>query len=218
VSVATPQWLADDLSQVLISLKQRHAVREVELGVQLNGHYMDLARRPPKTNDPSGLSVGLSSQMENVLRELPAEGATIDWLLSHLLTRSPEMIFLTLTPIAIVPATSPFAGALLFAVALPLVLRRDGLRMPHFLAAKKIRAARVERVFKASAALLKRYETYALRRPHPPARHHTRLVGALVLMLSAMLLVPLPFSNVLPGFTVGTVALYGGVVVAGAGR
>jgi hypothetical protein len=114
---------------------------------------------------------------------------------------------LAFTPLAIVPATSPFAGVLLLIIATPLALHRRDFILPRFLAARKIRPAHIQRTLRALSGALKRYEAFALSHPHPPARHHTRLAGLLVMVLSVALLVPLPFSNILPGLTIGTVAV-----------
>lgn len=149
----------------------------------------------------------VSARMESVLRDAPAEGVTVDWLLGHLFNRSPEFLLLAFTPIAIVPATSTLAGIVLLAVAGPLILHRGGFPVPRFLARRRIPRARVERAVKMSAGLLKRYEAYALAHPHPLTGPHTLLTGVLILALSSALLVPLPFSNVLPGLTIGTVAI-----------
>ncbi len=111
------------------------------------------------------------------------------------------------TPVAIVPATSPFAGALLLVAAVPLIAHRRGFFVPQFLATRHFPAARLDRAFKGVLPVLKWYEAYALSHPHPPAKHHTRLVGLLVTLLSMVLLLPLPFSNVLPGFAIGAVAV-----------
>ena len=148
-----------------------------------------------------------SAALEAVLREAPKDGVTMEWLLAHLLTRSPEFLFLAITPVAILPATSPFAGALLLVAALPLVFHRRAFPLPEFLASRQIPVARLERAIRSVQKVLKRYESFALAHPHPPTRHRTRLAGLLVSALAAALLVPLPFSNVLPGFTIGTVAL-----------
>lgn len=142
-----------------------------------------------------------------MLRQAPADGVTAEWLLAHLFTRLPECLFLAFTPLAIVPATSPFAGVLLLIIATPLALHRRDFILPRFLAARKIRPAHIQRTLGALSGALKRYEAFALSHPHPPARHHTRLAGLLVMVLSVALLVPLPFSNILPGLTIGTVAV-----------
>ena len=148
-----------------------------------------------------------SAALDALLVEAPKDGVTMEWLLAHFLTRSPEFLFLAATPVAIVPATSPFAGALLLVAALPLVFHRRAFALPGFLAARRISPARLAGAVRTMQAILKRYEKFALAHPHPPARHRTRLAGLLVSALAAALLVPLPFSNVLPGFTIGTVAL-----------
>lgn len=145
--------------------------------------------------------------IEEALLDTPAEGATIDWLLSHLFNRSPEFLLLAFTPVAVIPATSTLAGAVLLVVAIPLIFHRRGFPVPAFLARKKLTRAQILQAFRISELLLRRYEAFALVHPHPPSRHHTRLTGVLVATLSSALLVPIPFSNVLPGLTIGTVAI-----------
>src|SRR5690242_6557080 len=153
-----------------------------------------------------GFNPGSFLTAEQWLQDAPPN-VTAGWLFEHLLDRSPEIVFLAFTPIAIVPATSPVAGAILAVAALPMIFRHRHSYLPRWAARKIIPRAKIERVLQTLDKLLSRYETYALKHPHPPAGHHTVLVGTMVTILSATLLVPLPFSNVLPGITIGTVAL-----------
>src|SRR5215472_8248327 len=164
--------------------------------------------RPSRIDDTQNGSAGAASlRFEAVLEEAPQDGMTIDWLLAHFFDRSPEFLFLVLTPLAVLPATSTLAGALLLVVAGPLVFHQRRVFVPGFLARKKLSRAKVERDFRGLSAVLRYYESYAARRPHPPARHHTRLVGIVVMTLAVALLVPLPLSNIMPALAVGAVAL-----------
>jgi hypothetical protein len=151
-------------------------------------------------------SLTASQCLEDMLEDAPEDGVAIDWLLAHLFSRSPEILFLAFTPVAIVPATSPLAGALLIFIAIPLVFHRRSIFLPRFLTRHKIPPFEIEPSFKGLLRVLKRYEAYALRHQHLPTRSHTRLVGVLVTALGAMLLIPLPFSNVLPALAIGTVS------------
>ena len=157
-----------------------------------------------QNSSPAGAA---SLRIEAVLEEAPQDGLTIDWLLAHFYDRSPEFLFLVLTPMAVLPATSTLAGALLLVVAGPLVFHQRRVFVPGFLARKKLSRAKVERDFRGLSAVLRYYESYAAKRPHPPARHHTRLVGIMVMTLAVALLVPLPLSNIMPALAVGAVAL-----------
>ncbi|MBS0281923.1 MAG: exopolysaccharide biosynthesis protein [Proteobacteria bacterium] len=148
-----------------------------------------------------------SALVESMLRQVPADGVTAAWIEEHFLIRSPEMLFLIFTPFAVIPATSPVAGILLLCTATPLIFRRRAIFVPLLAGKGRLSAARFEKASRLLLRLLKRYEAYAMRRPHPPSHRHTRWTGLLIAVLGAALLVPLPFSNVLPGFTVGTVAL-----------
>lgn len=78
---------------------------------------------------------------------------------------------------------------------------------PRSRAFRTVPRAKIERAFRELIGVLKGYEAYASRHPHPPAAPHTRLVGFLIAILASTLLVPLPFSNILPGLAIGTVAL-----------
>jgi hypothetical protein len=149
----------------------------------------------------------VSEGIEDMLHDAPPGRVKADWLVSHLFDRSPEILFLVFTPIAIVPATSTLAGALLLMAAMPMMFRRHAVSLPRNLAFRTVARAKVERAFHGLIAVLRGYEAYALRHPHPPAARHTRWVGFLVALLALTLLVPLPFSNILPGFAIGTVAL-----------
>ena len=134
-------------------------------------------------------------------------GPTIDLLLRHLFERSPEFILLILSPVAILPATSVFAGAVLAFVAVPMIAHRRHVFIPRFLGSKKIAADRIERTLGKLSPVLRHYGIYARFHPNSPANSHTRWAGALVLVLALALLVPLPLSNILPGAAVGIVGL-----------
>jgi hypothetical protein len=151
--------------------------------------------------------VEASQLVESLLGQVPPDGVTLAWIREHFLIRSPEMLFLAFTPFAVIPATSPVAGILLFCTAVPLIFHRRHIFVPLFAGKGRLSAARFEKASRLLLRILKRYEAYAMRRPHPPSHRHTRWTGLLIAVLGAALLVPLPFSNVLPGFTVGTVAL-----------
>lgn len=161
----------------------------------------------PGNGPPDVPAEDASALIEGVLREVPADGVTAAWIQEHFLVRSPEMLFLAFTPFAVIPATSPLAGILLMCTATPLIFRRRTILVPLFAGKGRLSAARFEKASRLLLLILKRYESYAMRRPHPPSHRHTRWTGLLIAVLGAALLVPLPFSNVLPGFTVGTVAL-----------
>lgn len=148
-----------------------------------------------------------SARLEEILHDASPDGPTVDWLLTHLFERSPEFLLLLFTPLAVVPGTSPIVGAVLMVVALPLMAHHRSFFVPRFLASRRIATARLARALNRATSLLKRYERFALAHPHPPARSHNRLTGILVLLLSAALLVPLPFSNVMPGLTLGLLGL-----------
>ena len=157
--------------------------------------------------DRTDVGAGASARLEEVLQQVPPDRVSVDWILSHFFDRSPEFLFLVFTPVAIVPATSTLAGAVMLIAAVPMMFHHRGFALPRTLLARTIPRVKLERAVNSLLALLKRYEAYALAHPHPPARHHTRLAGFLVAALAASLLVPLPFSNILPGLTIGTVSL-----------
>ena len=70
-----------------------------------------------------------------------------DWLVSHLTNRSPEVVFLILTPIAIVPATSPFAGALLLMAAIPMMSIAADFRHREAVPSERCRAPKLSAPF-----------------------------------------------------------------------
>lgn len=178
---------------------------------------LDLAQDAPKavaldviveTNDDKSRSFATASaRLEEIFNGASQDGPTLEWLLTHLFERSPEFLLLLFMPLAVTPGTSPVAGMVLMVVALPLMLHRRVFFVPDFLARRRISPMRLERALNGAMWLLKRYERFALAHPHPPARTRNRLAGFLVLVLSLALMVPLPLSNVLPGLTVGLVAL-----------
>lgn len=148
-----------------------------------------------------------SARLEEVLHDASPDGPTVDWLVTHLFERSPEFLLLLFMPLAVVPGTSPIAGVVLIVVALPLMAHRRSFFVPRFLASRRIATVRLARALNRATSLLKRYERFALAHPHAPARAHNLLVGGMVLLLSAALFVPLPFTNVMPGLTIGIVGL-----------
>lgn len=152
-------------------------------------------------------SANLSTRLGEIVAQAPAGRVTIEWLFAHLINRSPEILLLAFAPVAIVPATSTLAGALLLVVAIPLAVQRPIQSLPTFLGHQSISSRKVTGGFKCLLAGLKFYESRAVRRSGALAWHHTRLIGTLVTTLSVTLLVPLPFSNILPGLAIGILAL-----------
>lgn len=101
------------------------------------------------------------------------------------------------------PGSSTVFGIPLIFVACQLLIGRQRVWLPPFLRRRSIDHATYRRIAERIAALLKRVEVLARPRLWPrPATLADRMVGLLALAMGLVLVLPIPFGNLIPALAV----------------
>jgi hypothetical protein len=145
-----------------------------------------------------GARVPTSVVLEALLRDAPPDYVTIAWLITSLHKRSFGVVMLLIALVSLVPGPSAFIGILLAFPALQMILGQESPSLPRFIALRRIPTPRITRLVRRAIPLLRRLETIIHPRWHTPFEATKRVVGSIILLLAATLLLPLPFSHVIP--------------------
>jgi hypothetical protein len=140
--------------------------------------------------------------------EMPADHFTLAWLMGSLHTHSFGIIVLLLALVAIVPGLSIVAGLLLMVPALEMIAGRSAPAFPRRLAEHPLPTRQLTALVHRAVPALRYLEKLVHPRWAAPHQATKRLVGIIVLMLSATLVViPLPLSNVIPALVIALISL-----------
>ena len=158
---------------------------------------------PPK----NGPHTPTSSVLERLLREAPADYMTLGWLMGRLRERSFDMILLLLGVCALLPMISPAAGLLLVIPAVQMLFRAHPAPVfPRRLAEYRVTTDGLASVLRRVIPALQYLERFIRPRWPTPFEATKRVVGGVVLLLGALLLTPIPLSNIPIGLTIILVA------------
>jgi hypothetical protein len=146
--------------------------------------------------------------LEDLLRQAPKDHVTLGWLLSALHQRSFGVVILFLGVLATAPIGSSVPGIMLAAVAIQMIAGWREPVFPRFITARKLPTQYLIRLGERAIPVLR----YLEKAVHPrwPTAFETarRFVGIAVLLLTAaVLLTPVPFSNIAPAVLVVLIAL-----------
>jgi hypothetical protein len=148
--------------------------------------------------------------VSRLLREILAAGmppeVTLSRLTAHLRERSFGALMLVLGLIGLLPLVSVPVGLVLVPLAAQLMARRQALSLPFALDERPIASRRIAAVLRLAIPVVDALETIV----HPRAQfvfRAGRLVGTVVFFLALSLLIPIPFSNIVPAFCVTLIAL-----------
>ena len=155
-----------------------------------------------------GQFVPASVVLETLHLAAPKDEVTVRWVLDHLDRQSFGVVLLLLAIVAVVPGICSFAGLLIAISGLEMAVGRSQPYFPHWIASRPLHARRVRPVVTCAIAVLRRLEKVIHPRWLPLANKLTRVVGITVFLASVrLILVPLPFSNVLPALVIAVVSL-----------
>jgi hypothetical protein len=113
--------------------------------------------------------------------------------------RSFGIIILLIALAAIVPGLSIVAGLLLMVPSIQMVSGKSAPVFPSRIATRSLPTRRLAAVVQRSVPVLRYLERVIHPRWHTPPEATKRLVGAIVVMLSATLVfIPIPLSNLVP--------------------
>lgn len=140
--------------------------------------------------------------------EAPADHFTLGWLMGSLHKRSFGIIMLLLAVIAIAPGASIVAGVLLMVPAFQMIAGQPTPVFPRRIAAHPLPTRHLAALVQRAVPVLRYLEKVIYPRWPTPFEPPKRLVGAVVLILSASLVfIPIPLSNVIPALVIALISL-----------
>lgn len=118
------------------------------------------------------------------------------------------LVFGLLSMAAVIPGSSAFTGAPLFVVALQMVSGRASLWLPAKIGNRSVRPSDIERMNARFLPVLRRIERLLVPRlSFMFAPISLRFLGLVCLILSAIIVLPIPFGNLAPGFAIVLIAI-----------
>src|SRR6202163_1318937 len=170
----------------------------------ISGGFLLLPRPPADT----GVLVAASVVLQQLRDGVPTDHFTLGWLMHSLHKRSFGIIMLLIALVAIAPGLSIVAGLLLMIPAFQMIAGKPAPVFPRRIATRPLPTRHFVAVVQRSIPVLKYLEKMVHPRWHTPPEATKRLVGAVVVMLSATLVfIPIPLSNVVPAAVIALIAL-----------
>jgi hypothetical protein len=152
--------------------------------------------------------VAASVVLQRLHDEVPEGHFTLGWLMHSLHKRSFGVIMLLIAVIAIAPGLSIVAGLLLMIPAYQMMAGKPAPVFPSRIATRPLPTSQLAAVVQRSIPLLRYIEKLVHPRWHTPIEPTKRLVGCVVVMLSATLVfIPIPLSNVVPALLIALISL-----------
>jgi hypothetical protein len=149
-----------------------------------------------------------SRVLEELLDQAPADNFTLGWLTATLQQRSFFIIMLFLGLLATVPVGSTVPGLMLVALAVQMIAGRREPIVPHFIAVRPLPTRHLLRLGRRAIPVLRYLEKAVYPRWPATVEATKRVVGVIVLLLTAVLLLtPVPLSNVAPATVIALIAL-----------
>lgn len=140
--------------------------------------------------------------------EAPKVHFTLGWLMASLHTRSFGMIMLLLALVGIAPGISIIAGLLLMIPASQMIAGRPAPVFPRRIAAHALPTRHLAALVQRAVPVLHYLEMTIHPRWPTPLKATKRLVGAVIVILSAtMVFTPIPLSNVVPAVVIALISL-----------
>ena len=161
----------------------------------LNVFPRDMPKRAP-----------ISIILSEMLHAAGAEPLTLDWLLGRMGERSFGLVLLLLSVFGLLPRASAFVAVLLMVPAIQMLLARSGPVFPRGVRCRRFEARRLAALLRYVIPVLRWLERFVRPRWTTPAEVTKRVVGGIVLLLSAGLLAPVPLSNVPPALAIMLIA------------
>ena len=149
-----------------------------------------------------------SRVLEDLLGQAPKDHFSLGWLLSTLHQRSFGVVILFLGVLATAPIGSSVPGIMLAAVAIQMIAGWREPVFPRFITARTLPIRYLFRLRERAIPLLRYLERVVHPRWSFTFDVARRLVGVIVLLLTAtLLLTPIPFSNIAPALLIVLISL-----------
>ena len=162
---------------------------------------------PKPATDTRALVVA-SVVLQRLHDEVATDHFTLGWLLHSLHKRSFGIMMLLIALIAITLGLSIVAGLLLIILAFQMIAGKAGPAFPRCIAMCSLPASKLAAVVQRSVPVLRCLEKMVHPRWHTPPEMTKRLVGSIVLFVSATLVfIPILLSNVVPALVIVLISL-----------
>jgi hypothetical protein len=133
---------------------------------------------------------------------------TLGWLMGNLRKRSFGIVMLLLAVVAIAPGVSVVAGLLLMIPAFQMIAGQPAPVFPCRISARPLPARHLAALVQRAVPVLRYLEKAIHPRWPTPFEATKRLVGTVVVILSATLVfIPIPLSNVVPALVIALISL-----------
>lgn len=139
---------------------------------------------------------------------MPADHCTLGWLLGRLHKHAFGIVMLLLGVVAMAPGVSIVAGVLLLIPSFQMIRGRMAPRFPRRIALRAWPARRLAVIVQRGIPWMRMLERVIHPRWPVPMVATKRVVGIVVMLLSlALVMTPIPFTNVLPAALISLIAL-----------
>ena len=171
-------------------------------------YYRRTSAPKPKPPGAARAFIHTSVALQRLHDEAPKDHFTLGWLMTRLRNRSFGMIMLLLALAAITPGVSILAGLLLMVPAFQMIAGYSAPRFPRRIADRPLPTRHLAVVVQRAVPVLKYLETLIHPRWPIPLDATKRIVGTIVVILSATLVFsPIPLSNVVPALLIALISL-----------
>ncbi|RAS69692.1 hypothetical protein DET48_101268 [Vibrio diazotrophicus] len=144
----------------------------------------------------------------NTLKSHPEQYLTIGELLELLRRRSYGALLIMLSLAGLIPGISFFAAVADFLLGLQIALGFHAPRLPNIIQKQRIHREKTLKFTQEVMPWLERIEEYVKPRWEPlSSANARRVIGAMICVLAAIAILPLPFINFLPNFAIICLAL-----------
>jgi hypothetical protein len=148
-----------------------------------------------------------SALLEELLSQEPDGPVDLDWLLGRLDKRSFGLLLLLLGLLVIVPGVASIASLMVIFPSVEMMIGRDRPRLPQFLSKRPFDFKRFKRFAERVLPGLRAIEKLSRPRWTLPHALASRLIGAVVFLLSLSAIWPLPLVNIIPGIIIVFIAI-----------
>jgi hypothetical protein len=151
--------------------------------------------------------VPTSVQLARMLDRAEGPRVSVGWLVEQLGRRSFGLTLLVMAVVGFVPGASTVVGLLMAWPAVQMVLGHEAAVLPRLVARREIEVGRLAPIIGKVAPWLAWLERLIRPRWTPPFHTTKRLTGIVMLLLGLSMVVPVPFSHVMPALVIMLLAL-----------
>jgi hypothetical protein len=136
--------------------------------------------------------------LERVKQSLSGDSVSLGWLCAALEGQATYLLLLVFALIGLLPGACIVAGIAMFALSAGLMVSPGAARLPQILAARRITSGQTRYVLERAIHALRFVESFAAKERLTIPAFLRLPIGALMALLGALMLMPVPLSNLPP--------------------